>query len=547
MSRPYEAGKRNSLLGTVDAATYGEVDIPERGQMTAKPLPITDIVPDPRQPRRAIPAVLLDEGIDNLQTLIANWHVLVESTLETEINVQQIITGASDIDKPEHEEGFIVDFFELLSLAASIYKEGLSNPITCVRYGSRYMIETGERRWLAYCLLSYWTGSQFDTIPAYVRSGAVNPWRQAAENGARRPLNAIGMARQIAILVMDCYRSERGVDFGEYTQVVMPGECDRKYYAQVANGNTFRIPAGMGSQFLDVTGLKSRSQLSQYRSLLEIPDAIWMEADRHNWSEGKIRERVNSYLAAEATRQKPQRHAPAGKIEEPDDAEEFAVKMVTSAKPTSTIVNVDSVNIEPAREEPGAPGWVEALKPLDLVIYSGHVGKVVSGGGTGYIEVLLTDPDPRVVEVAKTSNLLQPFRTPAPAIEREDEPEPQYEPEPEPHYSEQMSWSPLREKMDAETVGLLRLLQRLGQSSDDNDDLMHVDWLLRVSDEELRREIMPHQMALNSVVQRMEDAGKALHDLIDRLLKAKASALIEHLIEHAVEIRDEVRPDWSAW
>lgn len=540
----YERNKGNSLLGAVDAATYGDVEIPERGQMTAKPLPIVHILPDPAQPRRAIPAILMDEGIDNLQTLVANWHVLVESHLQTEVNVQQMITSGSDIDKPDSDLGYVLDFFELISLAASIYKEGLSNPITVVRYGSneRYMIETGERRWLAFSLLAYWCGAQFDRIPAVVRSGVVNVWRQAAENGARRPLNAIGMARQIALLIMDCYRTERGVDFGDYRQIVMPGECDRKYYAQVANGNAFRIPAGMASQFLDVTGLKSKNQISQYRALLEIPDEVWMEADRNNWPEFKIRERVQEIRVIEASRQRPA--PPPRPFSDPIPARPKAEKIVdpdlredddAEDQVRLTIVNLKPENADDVSDGVTIPEWVNQLRVKDEVVYADTVYRVVTNEKKTIL-LLVMDPAPRTIEVDKASPLLRPYYP---------EDEPVVEPEAETSTDEPMSWAPLREDMRPEMVSLLRLLQRMGSSAEDSEDLLAVDWLLKVSREELRREIIKGEPAIYQVIDAFHRAHTNVCSLIDRTLKGDLTEMIDQMVQLALTIREDVRPDWK--
>lgn len=286
---PMESGGGdNSLLKGYEQA-YGPVGgIPDSGRVIAQPTPILTIRPDLRQPRRAIPDVIRGEwdGDPNeLVAVLANWHIACENRLGAEIPIVEILLAGAG-ERPEKASDPVVEsYLSLLDLAASIKVEGLQNPITI----AHKTIETGERRWLAYHLLNIYSGKDFSRIPA-VEKQKIDVWAQAAENGARAPLNAVGMARQLALLIMDMYARDRGVSFDTYQNVVLPGECDRKFYAQVANGNAFQIKKGMTERVLSVTGLKSKAQISQFRALLSIPDALWMKADSQNWTEGAIRD-----------------------------------------------------------------------------------------------------------------------------------------------------------------------------------------------------------------------------------------------------------------
>lgn len=261
-------------------------------------LDIMAIWPDLRQPRRAIPHVVRgawDGDPANIPALLEQWHYLAERQhghrLPLPVNFVMAHGEGLEVDPDRHP--LLAEWLDLLSLAASILRDGLANPITVVRRADGYRIETGERRWLAFHLLKTYADSQrYAAIPAQVGSRA-NVWKQAAENGARRPLNAIGVARQLALLIMDMYEGDAGVRFDAYEDIVLPGECDRRFYAQVANGGIYRIKRGMGQRVLDVTGLKSAGQLHHYRNLLSIPDELWMRADAENWTEGGIRNALN--------------------------------------------------------------------------------------------------------------------------------------------------------------------------------------------------------------------------------------------------------------
>ncbi|QPC85215.1 ParB N-terminal domain-containing protein [Phototrophicus methaneseepsis] len=207
---------------------------------------------------------------------------------------------------------WVEEFLTLVGLAASIRTNGLINPITVNHQVDRYIIETGERRWLAHHLLLAEVGNEFAKIPAQ-EVLEINLWRQADENGNRRPLNAIGMARQIALLIMDMYEHEDQTVFQPYEALVRPGECDRAYYAQVSNGYTYKVKDGYLDKMLKATGLPSSRVLSAYRALLRVDDDLWIKADRDSWPEKWIRDEQDS-------RRNPVKHAeslPQGK--HPDD------------------------------------------------------------------------------------------------------------------------------------------------------------------------------------------------------------------------------------
>lgn len=290
----YNPGEASVDIHEVDAAIFGDLSDSGREQVVARPILIEDIWPDMAQPRRAVPAVYRGEWDGNpleAPSVLEDWRRAQENK-HGGIDVERIIAGLIETNIDAEQKPDLAEYLDLLALAAGIYVDGLINPITVIRDGGRHVIETGERRWLAFHLLrQYVDGERYARIPARVEDRP-NPWRQAQENSNRRNLNAIGMARQLAILIMDMYKGEKDADFRPYGEMVVPGGCDRSYYAQVGDGNIWRIRPGLGQRVLDVTGLKSRSQISRYRSLLTIPDEIWKQADVENWAEGKIRDHI---------------------------------------------------------------------------------------------------------------------------------------------------------------------------------------------------------------------------------------------------------------
>jgi len=271
------------------------------GVMRAKPIPIMSIRPDRAQPRRAIPMVVCGEwdgSPEAIPALLGTWYQGAVHQYGKRFDVAQILKGMKSLELPEDAGAVLVGFNKLMSLAASIRNEGLTNPITVVRDGAGYMVETGERRLLAHHLLNmYLDDGQWERIPA--REVEFDVFRQASENNARDSLNAIQMARQIALLIMAERDHMDGHDYASYNDLVLAGESDRRFYAQVANGNIHRIPMGSGDKISHAVGL-SMARISQYRRLLsltddeELNDKIWLEADTNDWSENYIREYVQS-------------------------------------------------------------------------------------------------------------------------------------------------------------------------------------------------------------------------------------------------------------
>jgi len=193
---------------------------------------------------------------------------------------------------------------KIVDLAASIRRDGLTNPISVVRRGNNYELETGERRWLAYHLL-HWKFGENDLLPNNKQRNwsriparivkEVDIWRQASENNARDNLNAISKARQLALLLMDLHGWDNFVPFDKF-------EHEQDFYSQVADGNEWRIPRGHGEQLLNAMGLSDASQLRQYRALLRLPFDTWRKADDENLTEGELRKIQNqSYTVTPVT------------------------------------------------------------------------------------------------------------------------------------------------------------------------------------------------------------------------------------------------------
>lgn len=300
---PFDVSAGDEETGGKDVmgGMYGNpsaVPVPA-GRLVAAPKSIKQIWPDLRQPRRAIPLSVRGRWSgdpDELADVLKHWQVMAEKESGKKIDVLKALKGDASLAVEDGDGVIYAGFAKLAGLASAILNEGLTNPITIIPNGSMWQIETGERRWLAHHLLAlHIDPEKFAVIPA--REVKYDPFRQASENNARDGYNAIEMARQIALLIMDARGKQDGVSYDAFEDMVYAGECDRRFYAQVANGYIHKIPDGLGDKICNATGL-SLKRISHYRALLApteddaLNDQIWIDADANGWTENYIRETV---------------------------------------------------------------------------------------------------------------------------------------------------------------------------------------------------------------------------------------------------------------
>jgi ParB-like chromosome segregation protein Spo0J len=149
-------------------------------------IPIEQIYPDPEQPRKRLPrdlAIATRDGMD-ARTLLQE----LRNRAATQSGLAAFLKGLDD-------------------LATSIFQVGQLAPIRVYTDGSkRYVIEMGERRWLAHLILHLERGestfSHIDAIIAPKRSDATieqqTLQRRMAENVHRAEFSPLEMARGLA-------------------------------------------------------------------------------------------------------------------------------------------------------------------------------------------------------------------------------------------------------------------------------------------------------------------------------------------------------------
>lgn len=294
-------------VGVAASEGYGHdmgapiIDIQTKPIIRAKPIDIFKIQPNPMQPRRLVPSQFRDGA---LMDQIEAWLDEVEVSSGRAFPLQALILGKVELRAREERQATVEELplLRLADLAASIHREGLTNPITVAGSGDSYMIETGERRWVAYHVLhAFIGGDAFRAIPAR-RVAELNLWRQASENTARDNLNAIARARQIALLLMDMHGWENFESIESFDR-------EQDFYAQVADVAKWRVPYGRAEQLCAACGFENASRIRQYRALLRLSREQWITADDRNIAEFELRKWLQPRSDAAVTKRDSKRKA----------------------------------------------------------------------------------------------------------------------------------------------------------------------------------------------------------------------------------------------
>ncbi|MCY3867137.1 MAG: ParB N-terminal domain-containing protein [Chloroflexi bacterium] len=274
-------------VGVAASEGYGHdmgapvIDIQTKPIIRAKPIDIFNIQPNPMQPRRVVPSRFRSGP---LMDQIEAWLDEVETESGRAFPLEALIMGKVELRAREDRQATAheLPLLRLADLAASIRQDGLTNPVTVVGAGDSYLIETGERRWLAYHLLNAYSGGDaYRAIPAR-RVAEINLWRQASENSARDNLNAIARARQIALLLMDMHG-------WEHFEAIETFDREQDFYAQVADSKRWRVPYGRAEQLCAACGFENASRIRQYRALLRLTQEQWIKADELDIAEFELR------------------------------------------------------------------------------------------------------------------------------------------------------------------------------------------------------------------------------------------------------------------
>ncbi len=164
---------------------------------------------------------------------------------------------------------------EVRLLAGSIRSGGQVNPITAVREGDYWQIETGERRFWAHVHLVVEGDAEAVVIPVIPRE-TLDVFRQTVENRHSSSLNAVAIARSIARLLMATSGisdpGQKLTTFADYRKAL----------------RDHRIPKEVTDRIIEAMHV-SDDLIGNYRRLFDLPDEVLAIADRANLPEKLLR------------------------------------------------------------------------------------------------------------------------------------------------------------------------------------------------------------------------------------------------------------------
>jgi len=252
---------------------------------------ISLIRPDAAQPRRVLPE-LIHQAFHNqeltpvqaLKQYIEKVRIVARQKGRPFESLMDLLISTDDAKDGQQLTPLEQDLHDLTNLAMTLRSNGQVNPLTIVDCSEgampNYRIETGERR--------YWANYiDMEFIPSYSGDGTVpciiippsdtSVFRQAKENTSRAGLNAIGMARQVALLILAVH------------DIHPPNGCvSHDFYRQVLDLDLRGKPE-YASDILVAMGGITRQRMSQYKLLLTLSNEAVELADQHNLDEGKLR------------------------------------------------------------------------------------------------------------------------------------------------------------------------------------------------------------------------------------------------------------------
>lgn len=206
-------------------------------------IPIEQICPDPDQPRKRLPkdlALTMRDGMD-ARTLLQE----LRNRAATQSGLATFLKGLDD-------------------LATSIHQVGQLAPIRVYADGAkRYVIEMGERRWLAHLVLHFERGESaflnIDAIVAPKRSDATKGHqtlqRRMAENVHRAEFSPLEMARGLAERIVQVIEQNSELNRSKAEEIV---------------GQENGITARRVRQYLSLLNLSDEAQrLAQENGLTE--------------------------------------------------------------------------------------------------------------------------------------------------------------------------------------------------------------------------------------------------------------------------------------
>ena len=290
MARKRQTNAASALISSVTADMLGGYDDPESlGQDNSLRVEriLLDLVrPNPLQARRVLPDRVYQDfhaervtPTQALREVVKLAKIAAKQNGRPFDNVLDLLGNPEDENAPEPSSLTPVEQLlrDLTNLAVTIRDDGQVNPLTVVDASDggiqKFRIETGERRYWATWLLK-------DFIPGYQGDGMIpciiipqereSPFRQAKENTTRSGLNAVAMARQIALLLIYVHGKP------------MPtGPVPMDFYRQALDLDLRGKREYTEAVYSSLGGI-SKQNFAKYKSLLKLGDEAIEIADRND-------------------------------------------------------------------------------------------------------------------------------------------------------------------------------------------------------------------------------------------------------------------------
>ena len=229
-------------------------------------VPVSEILPDPYQPRPLLPPDLKARFFAGELDCFAVARLWLQRAEADPVEAQRLQA--------------------LLHMGESFSEHGQIKPVTG-RWDAetrKFILETGERRFWAAVLRA--VAQELPEEPRLEALVVEQPSRarQVLENITAEPPSAVMRAREIAALIL-----ERLGVFPE------PGEDDFAYYRRVLQYR--RLPSDVLREVERLLGI-SRRYIRYHLQLLQLPDDLLLLADRYRLTEGALREVLRLPLEA---------------------------------------------------------------------------------------------------------------------------------------------------------------------------------------------------------------------------------------------------------
>ena len=297
MARKRQTNAASALISSVTADMLGGYDDPDSlGQdnsLRVERILLDLIRPNPLQARRVLPDRVYQDfhaervtPTQALREVVKLAKIAAKQNGRPFDNVLDLLGNPDDENAPEPSALTPIEQFlrDLTNLAVTIRDDGQVNPLTVVDASDggiqKFRIETGERRyWATWLLKDFTPGYQGDgMIPCIIiPQEKESPFRQAKENTTRAGLNAVAMARQIALLLLYVHSVEMPV-----------GPVSMDFYRQALELD-LRSKREYTEAIYSSLGGMTKQLFSEHKALLKLSDDACELADRNDIHYSKLR------------------------------------------------------------------------------------------------------------------------------------------------------------------------------------------------------------------------------------------------------------------